>query len=142
MYDHTFSKLANHQIRHQGATHKVGSQPGDCTWSVQSSSGVCVGLYHYGLTNSLYHPEGVQHCGPIHLLKVDQPEDKNMDRPTGLQIYQAIFYLIEHHSSETVLTQITAQLGISHNVLQGAISRGPSAAVTVNEVQTCPCSGR
>ena len=27
MYDHTFSKLANHQIIHQ-ATHKVGCQPG------------------------------------------------------------------------------------------------------------------
>ena len=29
MYDHTFSNLANHQIRHQG-THKVDCQPGDC----------------------------------------------------------------------------------------------------------------
>ena len=29
MYDYTFSKLANHQIRHQ-ATQKVGCQPGDC----------------------------------------------------------------------------------------------------------------
>ena len=28
MYDHTLSKLANDQIRHQ-ATHKVGCQPGD-----------------------------------------------------------------------------------------------------------------
>ena len=28
MYDHNFSTLANHQIRHQ-ATHKVGCQPGD-----------------------------------------------------------------------------------------------------------------
>ena len=28
MYDHTFYKLANQQIRHQ-APHKVGSQPGD-----------------------------------------------------------------------------------------------------------------
>ena len=26
-----FSKLANHQIRHQ-ARHKVGCQPGDCIW--------------------------------------------------------------------------------------------------------------
>ena len=31
MYDLAFSKLANHQIRHQ-ATQKVGCQPGDCTW--------------------------------------------------------------------------------------------------------------
>ena len=29
MYDHTFSKLANHQIKRE-ATHKVGCQPGDC----------------------------------------------------------------------------------------------------------------
>ena len=29
MYDHAFSELANHQ-----ATHKVGSQPGDCFWSL------------------------------------------------------------------------------------------------------------
>ena len=33
MYDHTFSKLANHQIKHQ-TTHKVGCQPGDCMWSL------------------------------------------------------------------------------------------------------------
>ena len=55
MCDHTFSKLANHQIRHL-ATHKVGCQPGDCIWSLQSSSGVCVGMH--GLTYSLYLPEG------------------------------------------------------------------------------------
>ena len=47
MYDHTFSRLANHQIRIQ-AVNKVGCQPGDCIWSLQSSSGVCVGMY--GLT--------------------------------------------------------------------------------------------
>ena len=28
MYDHTFSKFANHQIRHL-ATYEVGRQPGD-----------------------------------------------------------------------------------------------------------------
>ena len=28
MYDHAFSKLANHQIRHQ-VTRKIGYQPGD-----------------------------------------------------------------------------------------------------------------
>ena len=44
MYDHTFSKLAIHQIRHQ-ATHKVGCQPGDCIWSLQSSLEVCVRMY-------------------------------------------------------------------------------------------------
>ena len=31
MYDHTFSKLANHLIRYQ-ATHKVGCRPGDCIY--------------------------------------------------------------------------------------------------------------
>ena len=50
-----FSKLANHQIRHQ-ATHKVSCQPGDCKWQFQSSSWVGVGIY--GLTHSLYHPWG------------------------------------------------------------------------------------
>ena len=53
MYEHTFSKLANHQIRHQ-VTHTVGGQPGDCIWSLQSSSGICVGLY--GLIYSFYQP--------------------------------------------------------------------------------------
>ena len=42
--DHTSSELANHQIRHQ-ATHKVGCQPGDCIWLLQSSSWVCMGMY-------------------------------------------------------------------------------------------------
>ena len=55
MYDHTFSELANHQLRHL-ATHKVGCQSGDCIWSLRFSSGVCVGTY--GLTYSLYHPRG------------------------------------------------------------------------------------
>ena len=57
MHDHTSSKLANHQIRHQ-ATHKVGCRPGDCIWSLQSSSGVCTGMKE--LTYSLYHPRGEQ----------------------------------------------------------------------------------
>ena len=35
MHDHTFSKLAHHQIRHQ-ATHKLECQPGDCMWSLYS----------------------------------------------------------------------------------------------------------
>ena len=48
-----FSKLANHQIRHQ-ATHKVGCQPGECIWSLSSSLEVCVAMY--ALTYSLYHP--------------------------------------------------------------------------------------
>ena len=38
IYNHTFSKPANHQIRHQ-ATHIVGVQPGDCIQSLQSSLG-------------------------------------------------------------------------------------------------------
>ena len=37
MYDHTYSTLANHQIKHQ-ATHKVGCQPGDCIWSILTLS--------------------------------------------------------------------------------------------------------
>ena len=43
----SFSKLlyfANHQIRHP-TTHKVGSQPGDCIWSLWFLSRVCVGMY-------------------------------------------------------------------------------------------------
>ena len=52
MYDHTFSKLANLQIR-QGS-HKSGLSAGDCIWPLQFSSRVCVGIY--GLTCSLYHP--------------------------------------------------------------------------------------
>ena len=55
MCDHTFSELANYQLRHL-ATHKVGCQSGDCIWSLRFSSGVCVGTY--GLTYSLYHPRG------------------------------------------------------------------------------------
>ena len=50
-----YSKLANHQIRHQ-ATHKVGYLPGDCIRSFWPSSVVCVGVY--GLTYSLYRPKG------------------------------------------------------------------------------------
>ena len=55
MYDHTFSKLANHQIKHQ-VKHKVGCQPGDYIWTLYSSSGACVGMFW--LTCSLYHPRG------------------------------------------------------------------------------------
>ena len=54
---HAFSKLANHQIRHQDS-HKVGCQPGDCAGSFYSSSRVCVRMYMYGSTYSLYHPRG------------------------------------------------------------------------------------
>ena len=32
IYDHAFSKIANHQIRHE-TTHKVGCQFGDSLWS-------------------------------------------------------------------------------------------------------------
>ena len=49
-HDHTFPKFINHQIRLQ-ATHKVSCQPGDCIWSLYSSSGVCVDTY--GLTYPL-----------------------------------------------------------------------------------------
>ena len=44
MYDHNFSKPANHPTRLQ-PTHKVGCRPGDCIWPFQSSSGVCVAMY-------------------------------------------------------------------------------------------------
>ena len=53
MYDHTFSKIGNHQSGIRPHI-KVGWQPGDCIWSPQFSSGVCVGIY--GITYSLYHP--------------------------------------------------------------------------------------
>ena len=36
----------------------MSCQPGDCIWSLQFSSEVCVGIY--GITYSLYHPEGEQ----------------------------------------------------------------------------------
>ena len=49
MYDHTFSKIANHQIK-PWATHIVGCQPGDCVWSLQFSSEVCVGIYSCDIT--------------------------------------------------------------------------------------------
>ena len=56
MYDHTFYKLANQQIRHQ-ATHKVGCQPGDFAYGhFQASSRVCVGIH--GLTYSFHHLRG------------------------------------------------------------------------------------
>ena len=35
----------------------MGCQPGACIWSLQSSSGICVGMYR--LTYSLYHPRGL-----------------------------------------------------------------------------------
>ena len=51
-----FLWLQYQQIRNQATrTCKVGCQPGDCIWPL-SSSGVCVGIY--GLTYSLYHPQG------------------------------------------------------------------------------------
>ena len=62
MCDHTFYKLATRQIRHH-ATHNVGCSLNDVSllilhiWSLQSSSGLCVGMC--GLTYSLYHPRGV-----------------------------------------------------------------------------------
>ena len=50
MYDHAFSKLVNHKIKHQ-ATHKVGCQPGDCIWSFKFSSEVH--MRGYGWVNIL-----------------------------------------------------------------------------------------
>ena len=50
MYDHTFSKLANHQIRHQ-VTYKVGGRSSDCIWSFILPYGFCMGMY--GLIDSL-----------------------------------------------------------------------------------------
>ena len=50
-----FCMLAHRQIRYQ-LTHKVRCQPGDWRQSLQSSSGVCVGMY--GLTYSIYQPQG------------------------------------------------------------------------------------
>ena len=56
MYDHTFSKLANHQSRHQ-ATHKVGCQPGDCI--IMATSIFLKGLCRYVWVNMLiYHSRG------------------------------------------------------------------------------------
>ena len=49
-----FPMLANHQIKHQ-ATSKMVCHPSDCWWPLESSSGVCVGMYR--LTYSL-HPQG------------------------------------------------------------------------------------
>ena len=63
MHDHTFSKLANHQIRHQ-ATHKVGCQSGDCAWSLQSSSGVYVGIYGLRTGGNMFSFEQPPQCYP------------------------------------------------------------------------------
>ena len=77
MYDQTFSSLANYQIRHQ-ATHKVGCEPGECIWSLLSSSGVCVGIY--GLTYSIA-PEGGIYLG--FLASPDISEFYRNSRPPG-----------------------------------------------------------
>ena len=47
--------LANYLIRHQ-VTYRAGRQPGDCIWSLQSSSGGrgCVDIYGY----NFFTPEG------------------------------------------------------------------------------------
>ena len=55
MYNHTFSLLTHYHIRHQ-AIYEVGCQPDDCRWTLQSLSGVLVGMH--GLTYSLCHPWG------------------------------------------------------------------------------------
>ena len=49
MYVHYFSKLANHQIRHQ-ATHKVGCQPDDYSNLSQGFVWVCMGSYTHLIT--------------------------------------------------------------------------------------------
>ena len=45
---HVLSQLAvtNHQSRRQD-TSKMGCLLGDCIWPLQSSSGVCVGMYGF-----------------------------------------------------------------------------------------------
>ena len=57
MYDHTFYKLPNQQIRHQ-ATHKVGCQPEDFAYGhvnlPQGFVWVCMGQYTHFVT-----PEGI-----------------------------------------------------------------------------------
>ena len=55
MYDHIFSKLAHHQIRHE-ATHKVACRPVIAYGHFNLPQGVkwvCMGL-----TYPLYYPEG------------------------------------------------------------------------------------
>ena len=52
MYDHLFPNyFANHQIRHQ-TTHTVGSQPGDCIWSLIFVMGLCGYVWVNILTSS------------------------------------------------------------------------------------------
>ena len=56
---HTFSKVANHQTRHQ-ATHKVGCQPGDCIMvTLIFLRGLCGYVWANIPGHSLYHPRGV-----------------------------------------------------------------------------------
>ena len=54
----SFDKFTNQHIRHQATQSWLSVWWWVCIWSLQSSSGVCVGMY--GLTYSLYH----LHQGP------------------------------------------------------------------------------
>ena len=66
IYDHTFSKLTNHQIRNQ-ATHKVGCQPGDCILHFSLSTGQDKGCLPNGWSmvvgdNPVIPPHLLCHC--------------------------------------------------------------------------------
>ena len=45
-----YSMFASYQIR-QRATSKIGSQPGDCRWSLRSSAGGCVVMHDVNIVN-------------------------------------------------------------------------------------------
>ena len=51
---YSFLCLQNYRIRHQ-PMHNIGCQPSDCRWQIVICR-VCLGMY--GLTYSLYYPEG------------------------------------------------------------------------------------
>ena len=58
MYDHPFPNyFADHQIRHQ-TIHTVGSQPGDCIWSLIFVMGLCGDVWVNMLTSSPQRVEG------------------------------------------------------------------------------------
>ena len=84
MYDQTFSKLANHQIRHQAA-HKVGCQSGDCIWLIYSSLGLCVSLeFAYGQFNL---PHGFVFCKDLSLTRTNW-RDYSVFRKLSPQSYR------------------------------------------------------
>ena len=65
IHNYTLSLLANHLGTHQ-TFNKMDSQPCDCRWSLESSSGVCVSMY--GLTVTLSPPR-IEHCRLIVFMK-------------------------------------------------------------------------